>query len=151
MADEYYEYSRRLEQRYVLAWDAPQPATDFSDEAVKLTLTETGKIEIVSPEDVWLVSQVSAQNGTTEVAVKQVVTPEEASQLAWANLSGRKSSLSVSLVDRAQKSDIVATQFWLQYRIARDSQTDRPGERFSPSAYETRYQGKVPAALVQQD
>lgn len=148
IADEYYEYSGRLERDYVLVWDAPQPATDFPNGSVKLTLTQTGEIELVSPEDVWLASQMSVQAGVNQLTIEQVVKREEASQLAWGNFSGHQSNLSLSLIDRARKSDILATQFQLTYRVAPDQQTDRPMRR---TAYVTRYDGPIPPELVERD
>ena len=149
IADEYYEYGGRLEQNYVLAWDAPQPPTDFPNEEVQLTLMETGEVEMVSSENVWLASQVSAQNGATQVAIKQIVKQEDVTQLALTDFSGQRSDLSLTLIDQARKSDILTTQFRLQYRVARDLQTDRPSGR--STGYVTRYEGEVPAELVQQD
>ncbi|MEM8809466.1 MAG: hypothetical protein AAGF01_25875, partial [Cyanobacteria bacterium P01_G01_bin.38] len=147
MADEYYEYSGRLEQAYRIVWNALQPATDFLDERITLTLTETGELEIFSPEDIWLASQISEQDGTAQFAIEHVVQREEATQLAWVDFSGNQSNLSISLIDRARKSDILTTQFRLKYRVAHDQRTDRP----RPSAYSTQYDGPVPAALVTQN
>ena len=148
IAEDYYEYVGRLEQDYVLAWNAPQPATDFRDESVKLTLMQTGEVEILSPENTWLLSQVSTQDGVTQIAIQQAVAREDASQLTWVRLSGQQSNLSVSLIDQARKSDILTTQFQLKYRVARDRQTDRPARR---TGYVNRYDGPIPLELVERD
>ncbi|MGF1479050.1 MAG: hypothetical protein ACFB4I_06115 [Cyanophyceae cyanobacterium] len=145
VSDAYYEYSDRLEKAIRLVWEATPSAANFLDAEVKLTLT-VGGLEILSPEDIWLATQLSEQNGTAQLAINQIVRREEATQLTQVGLSGEQAALSFNLIDKARKSNMLSTQFYLQYRTARDRYDNRPVHR-----YRTRFEGMIPASLVRQN
>ena len=143
--DEYGEFVERIEEDIQLVWQASRPVTDFSNQNITLTLQGKNQIDIASPKEVWLASEISQSNGITQLNITEAILPQEATQLTKANFTGNRSSLTLKLIDRARKSDVLATQFHIKYRTSRNDNGPRPDSTFD---YTTRYEGPIPDELV---
>jgi len=142
--DNYQEFVTRLEKDFELIWQAPQPLTGVGDENITVTLDRNSFIRVVSPEDVWLQGSLSELDNKTQYTVTAVVRRSEATKLTRADFKGNKSDLQFALIDRANKSEILDTQFEIEYR------SGRSGYFFeeSKNTYRTRYKGAIPSDLV---
>ena len=143
--DEYREFVERLERDFQVVWNASRPITDFSRQSLLLTLLDRNEVTVVSPEDVWLESEMSQSNGITQLNITKAVLRQEATQLTRADFAGSRSELTFSLIDKARKSDVLSTQFHIKYRTGRDRGGPRPDSVFD---YKTRYEGAIPGELV---
>ncbi|MDJ0725455.1 MAG: collagen-like protein [Prochloraceae cyanobacterium] len=144
--DRYFEFVERLEKNFELVWSAKQPLTGLGEENLTVTLENNRQIKVVSPEDVWLAGTISELEEKTQYIVAAVVRRSEVTKLTRADFTGNKSDLNFVLVDRANKSDFLETEFEITYRTTKDS------DRFDRNPnYKTRYQGKIPSELVRRD
>ncbi|MGB7520774.1 MAG: hypothetical protein WA896_14185, partial [Spirulinaceae cyanobacterium] len=145
ISDEYDEFVERVEGEFQVVWNASRPITDFYNQNLSLTLEGRNDVNIVSPEDVWLESETSQNNGITQLNITKAVLRQEATQLTRADFAGNRSGLTFSLIDKARQSDVLATQFRIKYRTGKDRSGPRPDSVFN---YTTRYEGTIPGELV---
>lgn len=146
LADEYREFVERIEGSFQLTWNATRPITDFIDQTATITLDEDKQVKISFPEDVWVDGTTSQQDGKTQFVASNVILKNEVTQLTRADFAGSGSELIFALIDKAGKSDLIATQFRIKYR------TSASGDRFDRTLdYITRYEGIIPAELVSRD
>jgi len=144
--DRYFEFVERLEKNFELVWNAKQPLTGLGEENLTVTLENNRQIKVVSPEDVWLAGTIAELEDKTQYIVTAVVRRSEVTKLTRADFTGNQSDLNFVLVDRANKSDFLETEFEITYRTTKDS------DRFDRNPnYKTRYQGKIPSELVRRD
>ncbi len=149
IADRYKELVRRIEHNVILVWDAPQPVSDFADRQVILNLTGENKVQITFPKEVWLETTTVEQNNITEFFVFNAVLEKDVTRLNSQGLSGNGTNLQLNLVDLANQSDLVLTDFsQIKYRVTRSAQESRYRQVFD---YKTIYEGKVPPELVEYD
>ncbi|MBF2088473.1 MAG: collagen-like protein [Synechococcales cyanobacterium K44_A2020_017] len=144
VADEYREFVERAEQTVQLNWAAERSLSEVANESLGLELLENQSVRVTVPEDVWLVGDLQYEESVATYTVSELVLRSEATQLAVGEFSGSGADLQLSVVDLADKSDVVATRFELRYR----STEDRFGDR---GRFGTRYEGEVPAEWVTQN
>jgi len=143
IADQYREFIERIESSFQLIWNAGRPLSDFTGQTVNISLEDDKQVKVTFPEEVWVDGTLSQQGEVTQFVASNVILKSEATQLTRADFSGSGTELNFALIDRARKSDLIATQFQIKYRAARGS------DRFSSNAdYRTRYEGNIPAELV---
>lgn len=143
IADQYLALVERLERSFLLVWNAPQSFSKFANQMVTLNLEENQGRDIVLSDEVWVEATTQKQNNVTQFVVYNAILKKEATQLKSEGLSGVDSSLQLNLVDLANQSNLISTQFRLKYRITRSDPRFRP-----VSDYSTRYSGEMPAELV---
>ncbi|MBE9166379.1 collagen-like protein [Pleurocapsales cyanobacterium LEGE 06147] len=146
IAARYTELVKRVEQNVLLVWDAPQPVSNFADRQVTLSLAGEKNVQITFPKDVWLETTTIEQNNITEFFVFNAVLEKDVTRLNSQGLSGNGTNLKLNLVDIANKSDLVLTEFSkIRYRVTRSAQESRYRQVFD---YKTIYEGSVPSELV---
>ncbi len=142
--DEYREFAGRVEKQVQLVWDTDQSITPYLNQNATVELTENQQIFVDFTDDLWVDARTESDGDLTTVAIANLIRAEEATDLNIAEVSGWSQDLTFAIVDLASKSDIVATDFTVSYRVGE-------GGRRRPSNYRTRYEGTVPADLVQQN
>lgn len=142
--DQYREFVGRIEKEVQLIWEAERSLNSIYEQIVRITLEDDRTLKIIFPDDVWLKQTTTQQDNLTQVVVTDFLLRNEATQLAKANFTGQRESLTVSLVDLAGRSDQLETAFRVRYRAV---EGDR-WRRVRPGNYRTRYDGVVPPELV---
>jgi hypothetical protein len=143
IADEYREFAGRLEQSVQLDWQVDRPLSEVGNESIGLELQDNRQVSVTVPEEVWLVGDTTVAENVTTYTVTELVRRSEATQLEVGNFAGSGATLELSVVDLAGRSDVVSTQFEIEYRSTDDPFGDR-------GRYTTRYEGPVPAEAVTQ-
>ena len=141
IADTYREYTGRLEKQVELVWTSSDPLTTFANRTATLTLTPEQTVEVAFDQSLWVDTQVTEQGDQTRVAIANVVRADDATRLEIAEVGGSSRNLTFAVVDLARKSDILDTQFYIEYRVGEEG-------RRRPSRYRTRYEGEIPASFV---
>jgi hypothetical protein len=144
IADQYVELVERVENSIVFIWNAPQPFEPFAQRLVTLNLKDDRSVEIKIPDDIWLESGVLQRNNITEFFVSNIIQAKEATQLESKGLSGVDSNLRLELIDKAQRSDIVSTQFYLKYSTT----LNRDASWRKVSDYTLKYEGEIPSQFI---
>lgn len=146
--DQYRMLVSRLERSFFMTWSAPQPFAQFADRPVTLTLENEQGIQVKFPGDIWLEATTQSQkdNNVTEFVVYNAILASDATRLGDETLSGKGTDLKLTLVDQANRSNLIATQFTLKYKTTRSQDL-----RFRPASdFTTRYEGTIPPELIQQ-
>jgi hypothetical protein len=144
IADHYLELVERIENSVVLIWNAPQSFEPFGDRLVTLNLQGDHSVAITLPEDLWLETSILQRNNVTQLFVFNAIKAEEATKLETKGLSGTGLALELELVDTAQRSDLIATQFYLKYSVS----TSREARFRRVYDYTLKYEGEVPPQFV---
>ncbi|BBA78764.1 hypothetical protein RGRSB_0143 [cyanobacterium endosymbiont of Rhopalodia gibberula] len=144
--NQYLALTERIERSFLLVWNAPQRFSKFANQKITLGLEEDQKIKVDIPDDLWIEATTQQRNNLTQFIIYNAIRAEDTTQLGNAKLSGSKSNLQLTLIDKGQQSDLIATKFKIIYR------TTRSDARFrSVSDYITRYEGEIPEELVTLD
>ena len=144
IADQYLELVERIENSVVLIWNAPQSFEPFADRVVTLNLQGDRSATITFPEDLWLETSTLQRNNVTQLFVFNAIKAEEVAKLESKGLSGIGLALELELVDKAQRSDVVSTQFYLKYSVS----TSREASYRRVYDYTVKYKGEVPPQFV---
>lgn len=142
--DQYREFAGRLEKQVQVVWDTDQSITPYLNQNATVELTENQQVFVDFTDDLWVDARTESEGDLTTVAIANLIRADEATDLDVADVSGWSQDLTFAVVDLASKSDIVTTDFTVSYRVGE-------GGRRRPSRYRTRYEGTVPADLVQQN
>jgi len=144
VADEYLVLLDRVEQSFLLLWNAPQPFERFANTNANLSLNESQEgIDIDLPTDLWLEGTTQQRNNVTEFVVYNALWERDAKRLGRLTLSGNGRNLKLFVTDEANQSNLMATKFRLKYRVTSEDPRFRP-----PSTYSTKFDGPVPDNLV---
>jgi hypothetical protein len=147
ISDRYKELVNRLEHSVLLVWGAPQPVSEFSDAKVTLNL-QRKEANISLPEEIWLETSTQKRDNLTELLVYNAVLEKNVTQLKSQGISGNGTNLELTLVDEANQSDLVLTDFSVKYRVTKAVNQDS----YRPIVdYKTKYEGEIPAELIQQN
>ena len=147
ISDQYKELTARHEHSVLLVWDAPQPVSEFEDEQVILTLKTENDADVIFPEDLWLETTAVKRDKITELFVFNALWEDDIADLKSDGIYGNGTNLEMDIIDRADKSDIVKTDFVVKYRV--DRSEDREFRKVYD--YRTKYQGEVPTNLITKD
>ena len=142
LANDYQFYTGHIERQFALDWQAPQPSQGFT-EAVDLALQPDGQVSMNFPETYWLLGETIEQETLTTYRVDGIIPVEEVTRLAMGRVDGRSRTFEVNVVDLAQRSDVLDTQFELRYSIS-----DNEGRR---RRYNLEFEGAIPENLIEQD
>lgn len=144
VADEYLALIDRVEQSFLLLWNAPQPFERFAKANANLSLKDDQSgIQINVPTDLWLEGTTQQRNNVTEYVVYNAMWEGDATRLGRLTLSGNGRNLKLFLSDEANQSNLMATKFRMKYRITTEDPRFRP-----PSTYSTQFDSAVPDNLV---
>ncbi len=147
ISDKYKELTARHEHSVLLVWDAPQPVSEFADEKVILGLKGENDANIIFPEDLWLETTAVKRDKITELFVFNAIWEDDVADLKSDGIYGSGANLELDILDRANQSDIVKTDFVVKYRV--DNNDDDEFRKIYD--YRTQYQGEVPADLISRD
>ncbi|MGF1542547.1 MAG: collagen-like protein [Pleurocapsa sp.] len=147
ISDKYKELTARHEHSVLLVWDAPQPVTNFADEQVILSLKGENDADIIFPEDLWLETTAIKRDRVTELFVFNAIWEDEVADLKSDGIYGSGANLELDIIDRANQSDLVKTDFIVQYRVKNND--DKEFRKIYD--YRTQDQGGVPTDLIIQD
>ncbi|MDC0833147.1 collagen-like protein [Geitlerinema sp. CS-897] len=145
VADEYREFVERLEKVVEVVWNADRPISDFDNVPVTLSLNEEGFVNAEFSEDLWIDGDATQTSDLVTYTVDRAILASEATQLNVANVVTNANNLELALVDVAQQSHLITTQFQIEYRSTRSI------SRFNDRRTRTRYEGEVPPELVTQN
>jgi hypothetical protein len=127
-----------------MTWNAPQPFDKFADRPMSLSLQDESGIVVTPPADIWLEATTQQQNNVTEFIVYNAILASEVTQLGDEQLVGEGSNLKLILRDRANLSNLIATQIVLDYGVTRSGDP-----RFRPASdFTSKYQGTIPPEAI---
>jgi hypothetical protein len=133
----------------LLVWDAPQPVEEFADQQITLSLKGANDANILLPEDLWLETKASKRDKLTELYVFNAVETKDVADLEIDGLFGQGTNLELDIFDEAEKSNIVATDFSLRYRVGEESE-DKNLFGGRSTVYQTKYEGAIPPEAIAQ-
>ena len=146
--DEYQELIARHERTVLLVWDASQPVADFADEKITLSLDEQNDPNLNFPDDLWLETSEIKREQISEFFVFNAVREKDVTELEAEGISGTGSDLQLTIVDEAQKSDVLDTDFTIKFRVSRSTDEAKFRRVFD---YKTQYEGAVPSEVIQKN
>ena len=147
VADNYKELVARHEHSVLLVWEASQPVAEFAKEKVTLRLDENNQPQVNFSDRVWLETSEIKRDRVSEYFVYNAIREKDVTKLKHQGLSGTGSDLTLRLVDRAEKSEILDTDFAIKFKVTRSVDDARFHRVFD---YKTKYEGEIPAEAVRQ-
>lgn len=151
IADKYKELVARHEHSVLVVWDAPQPLSDFDDQQITLSLKGKDDANILLPDDLWLETQKVKRDNLTELFVFNAVRTKNVGQLKIDNLHGQGSNLKLDVIDKANKSNLVATDFSIKYRVGEPAEDKGFLGLGRDTDYKTKYEGVIPTSAIAQE
>ena len=148
IADEYQELVARHEHTVLLVWDAPQSVSQFADQRITLKLEGENGVNVTFPDQMWLETSELGRDNITEIFVFNAVLEDDVTRLKSQGISGMGQNLELTLIDQANISNIVTTDFMIKYRVSKSYDQARSRRRFD---YRTKYEGEVPVSAVNQE
>ncbi|MFP4221155.1 MAG: hypothetical protein ACLFQ7_11690 [Phormidium sp.] len=146
IADEYEEFVERLERAVALAWNSDRRPSDFADLEVRVSLHDDGSVVMTFPEELWIQGSWQEEGPVSTYSVDYSLRRSEATELAIADANRNPREFNIAVVDTAQQSEVLETEFAVKIRSTRS----RAGFRHVRD-YQTRYEGELPAHLVSRD
>ena len=150
IADKYKELVARHEHSVLVVWDAPQPVEDFDKQKITLSLKGEDDANIFLPEDLWLETKTVKRDNLTELFVFNAVKTKDVDDLTIDGVSGQRASLELNIFDKAEQSNLIATDFQIKYRVAEKSEKKNFFGR-SNTEYKTKFAGAVPPEAIAQE
>jgi hypothetical protein len=144
IGDRYSELVERIEKSVVLIWNAPQSFQPFANKIITLNLQDDRSVAIKFPEDLWMETSMLERGNVAELFIFNMLEAKEATQLESKGLSGLGLALQLELIDKAQRSDIISTQFKIKYSISRSSEASYR----RVYDYTLKYVGEVPPQFI---
>lgn len=144
IGDRYLELVQRVEKSIVLIWNAPQSFEPFANTVVNLNLQDNGTVDIKIPDNIWVESSLLERNNVAELFIFNILKQEEATRLESKGLTGNGSNLTLELIDKAERSDIITTQFKVRYSVTKSDEVSYR-EVFD---YSPKYDAEVPPSLI---
>ena len=146
IADEYEEFVERLERSVALAWNSDRRPSDFADLEVRVSLHDDESVVMTLPEELWIQGSWQEEGPVSTYSVDYSLRRSEATELAIADANRNPREFNIAVVDTAQQSEVLETEFAVKIRSTRS----RAGFRHVRD-YQTRYEGQLPAHLVSRD
>ena len=148
IADKYQELVARHEHTVLVVWDAPQPVENFGDKKITLSLKGENDANIFLPEDLWLETKKVKRDNITELFVFNAVRTEDVDDLVIDGLAGQGANLELDIFDEAEKSDLIATDFSVKYRVGEPAEDRGFLGLGSDTDYKTKYEGSIPKEAI---
>lgn len=150
ISDRYKELVARHEHTVLVVWDAPQPIEDFDDKKITLGLKGQNEVNISFPDELWLETKAVKKEKLTELFVFNAVREKEVADLDIDGVFGQGANLELDIFDKAEQSNVIATNFRVKYRVSEQSERKNIfGSR--GTTYKTRYDGAIPPEAIVQD
>ncbi len=138
--DAYSTYTGHIERQFVLDWQAPRTDSRFTD-GMGLWLESNGEIGVNFPDSYWVIGRQIEADTLTTYRVEGIVPVEDTTRLDIGRVTGRNREFAVNVIDKAQMSDELETEFEVRY-----SASDDDGRR-----YRMKYEGPVSSDLIVQE
>ncbi len=151
IADKYKELVARHEHSVLVVWDAPQPLENFDDQQITLSLKGANDANISLPDDLWLETKKVKRDNLTELFVFNAVPSKDVAELKIDGLFGQGTSLELDVLDKAEKSNIIATDFFIEYRVGEAAKDKGFLGLGRDTDYQTKYKGSIPSEAIAQD
>ena len=148
IADKYQELVARHEHTVLVVWDAPQPVDNFDDKKITLSLKGENDANVLLPEDLWLETKKVKRDNITELFVFNAVRTKDVDDLEIDGLTGQGANLELDIIDEAEKSDLIATDFSVNYRVGEPAEDRGFLGLGSDTDYKTKYEGSIPAEAI---
>lgn len=145
VSDEYQELVARHEHTVLLVWDAPQPISEFEEEPVILSLKGENDANISFPEDLWMESTSLKRDKITELFVFNAIWEDDVAKLKADGIYGYGKNLELDIIDRANKSDVVTTDFMISYRVKNNEEETQFRRIYD---YRTQNQGQAASEAI---
>lgn len=150
IAEKYKELVARNEHSVLMVWDAPQPVEEYGDQEITLSLQGENEAGISLPKDTWLETQTIQRDKLTELFVFNAVRTKDVDKLSIEDISGQGANLKLTILDKAEKSNIIATNFQVKY-LVNEKSIRRSIFGSDRGDYTTQYRGSVPPEAIVQD
>ncbi|MGL6338540.1 MAG: collagen-like protein [Waterburya sp.] len=147
IADKYKELIARHEHTVLVVWEAPQPVENFDDQQITLSLKGVNDANIILPEDLWLESKKVKQGKLTQLFVFNAVPTKDVADLEIDGLFGQGAGLELDIFDEAEQSNLIATDFMIDYRVGEKSE-EKNFFGGTSTVYKTKYEGKIPPSAI---
>lgn len=142
--DQYLELVERVENSVVLIWNAPQVFAPFADRTITLNLQDDRSVAMKFPEDLWLETNILQRNNVTELFVFNAIRAQDATRLKSNGIKEFGQNLQLEIIDEAEKSDLIATNFYLRYSVSNSGEA-----RLRPvNDYTLRFEGEIPPQFI---
>ena len=146
IADKYKELVARHEHTVLLVWDAPQPVENFGNKKITLSLKGENDANISLPEDLWLEAKAVKRDNLTELFVFNAVHRNDVADLNIEGLYGQGANLELEILDEADKSNLIATDFKIKYRVGEEA--ENKSIFGNNTTYTTKYEGAIPPEAI---
>ncbi|BAZ44245.1 hypothetical protein NIES4102_12530 [Chondrocystis sp. NIES-4102] len=147
IANQYKELVARHEHTVLVVWEAPQPVENFNDQQITLSLKGENDANVFLPDDLWLESKTVKQGKLTQLFVFNAVPKKEVDDLVIDGLFGQGAGLQLDIFDEAEKSNLIATNFSIDYRVGEKSE-EKNIFGGSKTIYKTKYEGAIPPEAI---
>ncbi|MEM8830991.1 MAG: collagen-like protein [Cyanobacteria bacterium P01_G01_bin.19] len=147
IASKYKELVARHEHSVLLVWDAPQPLEEFDDQRITLSLKGEDEANIFLPKDLWLETKAVKRDNLTELFVFNAVRKKDVDDLTIDGLFGQGTGLELDVYDEAEKSDLIATDFLIKYKVGEKSE-NKSFFGGSRTIYKTKFEGSIPPEAI---
>jgi hypothetical protein len=127
--------------------EAPQPVENFDDQQITLSIKGANDANIILPEDLWLESKTVKQGKLTQLFVFNAVPTKDVADLEIDGLFGQGAGLELDIFDEAEQSNLIATDFLIDYRVGEKSE-EKNFFGGSSTVYKTKYEGKIPQSAI---
>lgn len=151
IANKYKELVARHEHSVLVVWDAPQPLSNFHDQQITLSLKGKDDANILLPDDLWLETQKVKRDNLTELFVFNAVRTKNVANLKIDSLHGQGLGLKLDVLDKAEKSNLIATDFSIKYRVGEPAEDKGFLGLGRDTDYKTKYEGVIPPEAIAQD
>ena len=147
VANKYKELVARHEHSVLVVWDAPQPVENFDDQQITLSLKGKDDANIFLPEDLWLETKTVKRDNLSELFVFNAVRTKDVDDLTIDGLFGQGTGLELDIFDEAEKSNLVATDFTVKYKVGEQSE-EKNFFGSTKTIYKTKFEGSVPPEAI---
>lgn len=151
IANKFKELVARYEHSVLIVWDAPQPLENFKDQQITLSLKGKNDANIFLPDDIWLETKKVKRDNLTELFVFNAVRTEDVADLKIDGLFGQGSDLKLDILDKAEKSNLIATDFLIKYRVGEPAEDKGFLGLGNNTDYKIKYEGSIPPEAIAQD
>lgn len=148
IADKYKELVARHEHSVLVVWDAPQPVENFDDKQITLSIKGEDDANIILPDDLWLETKTVKRDNLTELFVFNAVRTKDVANLTIDGLYGQGANLELDILDKAEQSDLIATDFLIDYRVGEPSENKGFLGLGGNTDYKTKYEGSIPTEAI---
>lgn len=141
--DDYFLYTNTIHKTVKFKWLSDRPLEMFAELQVSLSLGADGEVAVSLPSNLWFERDVQVTGDVVTVTIKKMFKQAEVGELEMSELVGKGRDLKLVILDNAGLSSSLGSKIKLRYRTS-----SRLIGLKLPLGYSTRFEGTVPAELV---